>query len=264
MKAQEKIEKILESEHYPSFLVTEEYQRLSQQPSAEEQSNHNRETDQNENSKTNRRERVLTAQSSFSSLHANDSITDPNKKQIESLKEKLSMKVSALNAIKTTNKQSQEDSKLILILEKDIKKLRHDISIYETHIQNTEVWCENLGKWITKVNNAVIKQTSHNSGDKEVLFEIHVQLQDNSASKQDELKVDVNNQAYLKEGWIIYRNLKQFEKLNDVLIEFVPKEKKHEFKKLPHLKRNLLSKHLSEEKIKQVTLVLDEYLKVLH
>jgi hypothetical protein len=102
---------------------------------------------------------------------SNQSEININKKQVDSLKEKLNMKMSALNAIKTNGHQ-QDDSKvykLILkkrtnflllinftekrveILDNDIRKLKHDISIYETHLQKTEIWIDNLGKWTTKV-----------------------------------------------------------------------------------------------------------------
>ena len=35
--------------------------------------------------------------------------------------------------------------KILEILENDVRKLRHDLSIFQTHILKTEVWCDNIG-----------------------------------------------------------------------------------------------------------------------
>ena len=75
-------------------------------------------------------------------------------------------------------------------MDNDIKKLKHEISIYETHLQKTEIWIDNLGKWTTKVTGASVTNPSDESfasttnlsntnNEHLLLFEIHVELHEN-------------------------------------------------------------------------------------
>jgi hypothetical protein len=190
--------------------------------------------------------------------------------------------------------------KILEILENDVRKLKHDLSIYQTHILKTEVWCDNIGaiiyflkfepilclitiffvvgKWTTRVasarvvpandpfladNNVNDPMNSSSPSENLLLFEIYVELHEETTSDKESLEnnsLDTVNQ--FKDGWIIYRSLKQFEALHEKLIELIPVHIKNQFKKLPNLKRNLLSKNFNDEKIKQSTLILNDYLKV--
>ncbi len=92
----------MESDHYSSFIVTDSYEKLIKEFEIETEpssSNTNRTRNQASSSST----------SSNELFHPNN--MDVNQKQIDALKEKLSMKLSALNAIKTNSSQ-QEDSKV--------------------------------------------------------------------------------------------------------------------------------------------------------
>ena len=167
------------------------------------------------------------------------------------------------------------------MLENDVKKLKHDLSIYHSHILKTEVWCENMGKWTTRVasarlcapNDPFLTETNINSAsgsggnsssnENLLLFEIHVQLHEENKADTNSLDETLSaNKNQFKDGWIIYRSLKQFESLHEKLIELIPPNIKNQFKKIPNVKRNMLSKNFDEDKIKQATLILNEYLKV--
>jgi hypothetical protein len=104
---------------------------------------------------------------------------------------------------------------------------------------------------------------SNSSSENLLLFEIYVELHEEiSNEKNIEVDATLNYTNQFKDGWIIYRSLKQFESLHENLIELIPVQIKNQFKKLPNLKRNLLSKNFNDEKIKQATLILNDYLKV--
>jgi hypothetical protein len=167
------------------------------------------------------------------------------------------------------------------ILDNDIRKLRHDISIYETHLQKTEIWIDNLGKWTTNVKSASVTSsndtnealvTTNNANlanENTLLFEIHVELHDgdtmldtNKENMDLNIKMIGSNKNKFREGWIIYRSIKQFESLHESLSDIIPSEAKNKFKKIPSLKPGMLSKSFSEGRIKQATLLLDDYLKV--
>jgi hypothetical protein len=243
----------------------------------------------------------------FDSIENSDQILlTKNKKQIEILKGKLSMKESALEAMKRTSSQ-QLDSKIIEILENDIRHIKYEIEVFQAHIRKTEVWCENMGKWkakvssaritnpsetssgslsstsnITAMNNATSSSTTSmttkdskssdssaisNNDNAHILFEIHVQLHEvnhdwNTNNNNNSHRQSLSNLTKNTEGWIIYRTFKQFENLAANLSEISPPEIKDILKKLPNIKRGLLSKTFDETKIKKATLILDSYLDV--
>ena len=140
------------------------------------------------------------------------------------------------------------------------------------------MWCDNIGKWTTRVasarfvsandpfltqNNVNDPVNTNSSTENLLLFEIYVELHEEIVNDKEILEDSLSNTAnQFKDGWIIYRSLKQFESLHEKLIELIPVEIKNQFKKLPNLKRNLLSKNFNDEKIKQATLILNDYLKV--
>ena len=164
------------------------------------------------------------------------------------------------------------------MLENDVRKLRHDLSIYHTHLLKTEVWCDNIGKWSTRVSSARFvspndpfltennaNTANNNSNENLVLFEIYVEMKNdiNNLEGEEIFDYSLNSENQFKDGWVIYRSLKQFENLHEKLFEIIPADIKNQFRKIPNLKRNLLSKNFNDEKIKQATLILNDYLKVI-
>lgn len=199
------------------------------------------------------------------SLEKNISRIDQNKRKIDQLKEKLHMKLSALDAVKASKKQ--DDSKIIEVLDGDIKKIRRDISIYQTHIHKTQMWCENMGKWRTSILKARVTtdDSEPNSTDSILLFEIQVQLFESNYNEDDpnEDAKNAQNSRQFKEGWFIFRSIKQFEALHENLHDICSSDINKLFKKIPSLKRHLSGKHIDEDKMKKTTYILDDYLKIV-
>lgn len=215
-------------------------------------------------------------------------LKDPNKIQVESLNEKLSMKLAALNAFKSNGYQ-QYDSKLVEVLKNDIEKLKHDISIYESHIQKTELWCENIGKWKTKVtgvrqpnasnlgiHSISLANVSHLASASSLsapastaietapMFEIHVELRDDEKILTgNATAATASKNARFREGWVIYRSYRQFETLNDTLIELISPELRAKFKRIPSSSLKRASKSLDEEKSRKITNLVDDYLRAI-
>lgn len=138
-------------------------------------------------------------------------------------------------------------------MEKDIKNIQHEISLYQTHIQKTELWCDNIGKWTTKVIHASVDENSPNENI--FLFEIHVKLHDNSVDRKN-LKDN-----YL-EGWVIHKTLREFENLNADLSDLLTLDLKNKFKKV-QIKYKKSFQKKTEERMHDVLVLLDEYLKVI-
>ena len=144
-----------------------------------------------------------------------------------------------------------------------------------------------MGRWTINALHArlsTLNDAQPSNDSSEVLYEIQVQLYDQSSSlgasgspqsrtssKRDSLKSSNSNDTLdssrsedpgqYVEGWIIYRTYKQFESLHNILSEIGPYIK-NEFKKVVNLKPSTLIKNTDEAKIKQAITSLDNYLKV--
>ena len=164
------------------------------------------------------------------------------------------------------------------MLETDIKKLKLQVSILDSHIQKTKVWCDNMGKWTTNIlnarvttasdefyiaanesNNSVNSNSSSSNTETVLLFEIQVQLHEEETfdKENDENSKSLETVSF-KEGWVIYRSMKQFESLYQSLCEIGSTEIHNIFKKIP----KKISKNIDEEKLKKINSTLDHYLRV--
>lgn len=94
----------MESDHYSSFIVTDSYEKLIKEFDIVA------ETDLPVSDANRNRNQPSSSSNGSNDLFQSNNM-DVNQKQIDALKEKLSMKLSALNAIKTNSSQ-QEDSKV--------------------------------------------------------------------------------------------------------------------------------------------------------
>jgi hypothetical protein len=105
-------------------------------------------------------------------------------------------------------------------------------------MQKTELWCDNIGKFTTNVVTQIEPQQSEQHI---ALFEIHVQLHERfDIIDYETLLVATPEQKphspTFKDGWIIYRSLKEFEQLNGNLNDLLPSELKLKFKKVSQSK----------------------------
>lgn len=161
--------------------------------------------------------------------------------------------------------------KLVEVLRNDIEKLKRDISVYESHIQKTELWCDNMGKWKTKVvgmrqqvvaqpgsissmasssqqggylnglsassamsaSMAAAASSSGGGGGGGSGGEIYYPLFEIHVELCDDDGSDSSSDGTAREGWVIYRSFRQFEALNTALIELIPLELKAKFKRIP-------------------------------
>lgn len=144
--------------------------------------------------------------------------------------------------------------------------------MYESHIHKTKVWCENMGKWRTSILKARITQddidgVTQNSAENILLFEIQVQLLESLEASTS--------------GWFIFKSLKEFETLHENLQDICSNNINVLFKKILSFRKHLSGKferlifcyglrlilmfnsgkHIDQEKIKQATFTLDDYLR---
>ena len=139
--------------------------------------------------------------------------------------------------------------------------LKQDLSMFQTHVRKTQEYISNMGNWRTTILKAIPNNTKNNAtneanNDQTILFEIQVQLY------EDNLDLEKSNDNNIKEGWFIHRSLKQFETLYESLYDISGLEINNQLKKFPKLKRQLSSKNIPEDKLKNATTIFDSYLKV--
>lgn len=191
-----------------------------------------------------------------------ESFINITKENLEKLKKKLDIKISAL-----ANTPTESKVKIFLIfwklninakqrktvLENDIANLKREISLYEKHIEKTEIWCDNIGKWTTNVLKASVVPNENNPNENVLLFEILVKLNEKSS--------DSDNSEIKAEGWPIFKTFKEFEQLNENIRDFISSDLKSKFVKIQENYRKSFNIKKAEDKITIMVIRLDEYLK---
>lgn len=194
--------KTLEEKYYPPFLLSEQYKELKNTLTSDDikdisLSNFN-ESQEDPN---------LILDNDVSMDLTNHSTYARNK--LEQLQEKLKNKNQALEALKQSLKP---ESKLLLILEKEIDWLKGEKRQLEAHLQQTEVWGDHLGKWRADV------QSVEAADEKEPpQFMILVHVEESSASAviaTEDCCQSEENCDGISTGWVILRSLTQFHELH--------------------------------------------------
>ncbi|PSN49063.1 Sorting nexin-25 [Blattella germanica] len=140
-EVQDDVVKILEEKFYPSFLVSDAYQAM--QTAMEDA----RSSDNNENEEELPELVSPDSTNETSSLHVVDQ-SNYARKKLDQLEEKLNNKMQAL---KTSLKP---DSKVLVVLEKEVEQLQGEKRQLEAHLSRTESWSEHLGQWRAVVQSA--------------------------------------------------------------------------------------------------------------
>ncbi|KAJ9596971.1 hypothetical protein L9F63_012001 [Diploptera punctata] len=208
-EVQDEVMKMLEEKYYPSFLVSEVYQMM--QTAMEEGNN-----SENHDAVEELPELVITdSDAENSSLHVVDQ-SNYARKKLDQLQEKLNNKMQALQALRTSLKP---DSKVLVVLEKEVEQLQGEKRQLEAHLTRTESWSEHLGQWRAVVQSAELSE------DKEVLqFVLVVHILENDLDKE---AVSI--------GWVVLRKLSDIQELH---------------RKLSHMNSNIRNLELPSQTLK--------------
>nr|CAD7459223.1 unnamed protein product [Timema tahoe] len=172
-EVQEDVVKTLEEKFYPAFLTHELYQKM--QSALEETSENN----------------------------ALSSATPPNstKYQHGNFREQPSRDV--LTALQALRMSLKPESRVLVVLEKEVERLEGEKRQLEAHLTRTEVWGEHLGQWRASVQSAEISE------DKECpqfVLVVHI-LEDETDSES------------VSTGWVVLRKLSDFQELHRKLCQ---------------------------------------------
>ncbi|XP_069795722.1 sorting nexin-25 isoform X2 [Narcine bancroftii] len=258
-KIQSNVYETLQDRYYPSFLVSDLYERLVRKE--EERSTLQSSPDNHDDVHhvCESGEEIMDEGSNGINEQASYAVN-----KLRQLSEKLEYKRQALGSIQNSPKP---DRKIAAKLKDEIATMEIEHNDLQQHIARTDWWCENLGQWKGLISNSEIVEEN---GEQMSCYSIVVQL--NLSDRE-------NN------GWTVVRKLSEFHALHRKLCECFPMLKKAQLpsiSKLPFKSidqkfldksknqlNNFLQKLLTDEKLCQSEALYGflspspEYLKVV-
>ncbi|XP_067885510.1 sorting nexin-25 isoform X2 [Heterodontus francisci] len=199
-KIQADVCETLKERYYPSFLVSDLYERLvrKEEEKSTLQSSPDNRDDVNQVCES--CEEVLDEGSSGINEQASYAVN-----KLRQLNEKLEYKRQALGSIQNSPKP---DRKIVTKLKDEISTMEKEHGDLQQHIARTDWWCENLGQWKAIISSSEVVEEN---GEQMPCYSVTVQL---SPSDPDH------------NGWAVARKLSEFQTLHRKLCECFPILKK--------------------------------------
>ncbi|XP_052005295.1 sorting nexin-25-like isoform X2 [Xyrauchen texanus] len=200
----------MKERYYPSFLVSDLYERLMKRE------------EQRSSSQSSSEEKDDTGQV----IEGGDVALDEGSKgineqasyaatKLHQLFERLEYKRQALGSIQNA---PRPDKKIVSLLKEEIGAMEKEHSDLQQHISRTDCWCENLGTWRAVIHTA---ETSEENGEQTACYSVSVSLSEADVCK--------NNR------WAVTRKLSEFQALHRKLTECFPSLKKVQLPSLSKL-----------------------------
>ncbi|XP_063165806.1 sorting nexin-25 [Candoia aspera] len=255
-KIQADVYETLKDRYYPSFIVSDLYERLIKK---EERSSIQMVSDDKDDVRQ-VCEEVIDEGSSEINEQASYAVN-----KLRQLNDKLEYKRQALNSLCSSPKP---DKKIVSTLKDEISLMEREHSDLQLHIERTDWWCENLGMWKAFINTGEVIEEN---GEQVPYYSVIVILQEIGRAEAKE--------------WTVVRKLSAFQSLHRKLSECFPSLKKAQLPSLSKLPfksvdqkfmeksknqlNNFLQKLLSDERLCQSEALYaflspsPEYLKII-
>ncbi|XP_026522935.1 sorting nexin-25 isoform X2 [Notechis scutatus] len=253
-KIQADVYETLKDRYYPSFIVSDLYERLIKKERTPAQMASDDKDDRQVC------EEVIDGGSSEINEQASYAVN-----KLRQLNDKLEYKKQALNSLCSSPKP---DKKIVSKLKDEISLMEREHSDLQLHIERTDCWCENLGMWKAFINTGEVIEEN---GEQVPYYSVVVILQEIG-------RVEVKE-------WTVVRKLNEFQSLHRKLSECFPSLKKTQLPSLSKLPfksvdqkfmeksknqlNNFLQKLLSDERLCQSEALYaflspsPEYLKII-
>ncbi|MGH0146797.1 UNVERIFIED_CONTAM: hypothetical protein FKN15_058717 [Acipenser sinensis] len=193
-KIQSDVYETMKDRYYPSFLVSDMYERLIRKEEQRSNSQSSSEDKDEASHACESGEEVLDEGSSGINEQASYAVN-----KLRMLHEKLEYKRQALGSILNAPKP---DRKIVSKLREEIGNMEKEHSDLQLHISRTDWWCENLGTWRAIINS---NEVAEENGEQMPCYSICVHLLESDESK--------NN------SWTVSRRLIEFQTLHRKLTE---------------------------------------------
>ncbi|XP_031413956.1 sorting nexin-25 [Clupea harengus] len=234
-KIQADVYETMKERYYPSFLVSDLYERLIRR---EEQRNSSQSSseDKDESSQTlegteeglDEGSKGINEQASYAA------------NKLRQLYDKLEYKRQALGSIQNAPKL---DKKIVLKLKDEIWAMEKEHSDLQLHISRTDLWCENLGTWRAVISAA---EASEENGEQVPFYSVAISLPEGEDSKNSR--------------WTVTRKLPEFQALHRKLTECFPSLKKVQLPSLSKLPFKSIDQKFLEKSKNQLNAFLQKML----
>ncbi|XP_069487611.1 sorting nexin-25 isoform X2 [Ambystoma mexicanum] len=235
-KIQNDVYETLKDRYYPSFIVSDLYDRLikKEEDRRTSQSMFDDIDDTDEvNQTSERREEILDEVSGGINEQASYAAN-----KLHQLNEKLDYKRKALGSVVNAPKP---DKKMVSRLEEEIVSMEQEQSDLKLHISRTDWWCENLGTWRALINDFEIVEEN---GEQMPQYFVVV-------SSQESLEVE-------RKSWTVARKLSEFQNLHRKLSECFPSLKKIQLPSLSKLPFKSIDQKFMEKSKNQLNTFLQD------
>ncbi|XP_019522763.1 PREDICTED: sorting nexin-25 isoform X3 [Hipposideros armiger] len=231
-KIQGDIYEILKDRYYPSFIVSDLYEKLI----VKEEEKHASQLISNKdevNSGGEAGEESVDEGSTQINEQASFAVN-----KLRELNEKLEYKRQALNSIQNAPKP---DKKIVSKLKEEIILIEKERADLQLHIARTDWWCENLGMWRASITSG---EVTEENGEQMPCYFVMVSLQEVGG-------VETKN-------WTVPRRLSEFQNLHRKLSECFPSLKKVQLPSLSKLPFKSIDQKFMEKSKKQLNKFLQE------
>ncbi|XP_075842822.1 sorting nexin-25 isoform X1 [Microtus pennsylvanicus] len=207
-KIQGDVYEALRDRYYPSFIVSDLYERLM-----------TREEERRDAQLTSDKDELGSGgEAGEEAIEGSSGISDQTSfavNKLRELSEKLEYKRQALSSIQNAPKP---DKKIISKLKDEILLIEKECTDLQLHMARTDWWCENLGLWKATITSA---EVTEENGEQMPCYFVRVNLQEVGG-------VETKN-------WTVPRRLSEFQNLHRKLSECVPSLKKVQLPSLSKL-----------------------------
>uniref|UniRef100_A0A1A8M782 Sorting nexin 25 n=2 Tax=Nothobranchius pienaari TaxID=704102 RepID=A0A1A8M782_9TELE len=201
VRLQEQVAETMRERYYPSFLVSDLYDRLIRRDNTRSQSQCSPEENEEGCHGVDAGEEVCDEGSKGINEQASYAAT-----KLHQLYDKLEYKRQALGSIQNAPKP---DKKIVSKLKEEIGTMEKEHNDLQQHITRTDWWCENLGHWRANITTA---EAAEEGGETVACYSVCVSL--------------AEGEEMSNSHWSVQRKLYEFQMLHRKLIECFPSLKK--------------------------------------
>ncbi|XP_062249653.1 sorting nexin-25 [Platichthys flesus] len=210
VRLQEQVTETMRERYYPSFLVSDLYERLIKRDEQHSQSQCSTEEKDEVCQGLDEVEEVGDEGSKGINEQASYAAT-----KLRQLYDKLEYKRQALGSIQNAPKP---DKKIASKLKEEIGAMEREHSELQQHISRTDWWCENLGRWRATITTA---EATEEGGETVACYSVCVSLEEGEETANSH--------------WSVHRKLTEFQMLHRKLTECFPSLKKLQLPSLSKL-----------------------------
>ncbi|XP_041845493.1 sorting nexin-25 [Melanotaenia boesemani] len=237
IRLQEQVAETMRERYYPSFLVSDLYDRLIRRDEPHSQSQCSPEEKGEECQGLDAGEEVCDGDEGSKGINEQASYAAT---KLCHLYDKLEYKRQALGSIQNAPKP---DKKIVSKLKEEIGAMEREHSELQQHITRTDWWCENLGNWRATITTA---EAAEEGGETVACYSVCVSL--------------VEGEEAANSRWSVQRKLTEFQMLHRKLTECFPSLKKLQLPSLSKLPFKSIDQKFLEKSKTQLNAFLQRLL----